>query len=613
MPNDKPPDIWILDDPGPPMRMMSFVAPPLRRCSTEPACARSCVLAGNYDPSLRHQSGLRLPQLAISDYPGYHSPVLKCVSEFDGGPLASTMLSPATPCRDPRIEKRISDNNLSESMTGETITLHGPDGATGIGANHLLTLTGAAGGRSVTSTSTAVSAGNEINPQALAMFPCLPKAPLAGMMESKVGPSVELVPNRIGSCPPTYDLLGGKGLSAIKVTSQIEEPHSRDIDIETQEEPDSRETDIETQKSPMHMSLLQDSGEYIRNITWPSMSTFYTLVCGLIMTILDQGFAPTTTHNTTLLAPLGPVTMDTPNLMEPYDTALDPMDQAQIDQFQRELDWQAYMSATGADFVIQNTNHTHYTHSSDYTGAEDYSLPSSGLASPGSMTTGSTNPSPMVPPLDYDLSFDTALITGDTQLIFPDLMEYPLEVQGDWPAEGLTDALDFDPAIFSGPEACLNNTISFASASGDTLQPGWDGPTMDDYMHQATPDLSAPACSNPPTLTGISESPSSTSQQKAHLTCPYCTVTCTDKTKHKIHINKHTKPFRCSATGCDYSTAEKKSLQRHLLAKSKWDEEHRVAAQDYGLKDVKYRCSRHGCTYSTIREDNLKRHMTTCL
>ncbi|KAK7740909.1 hypothetical protein SLS53_004972 [Cytospora paraplurivora] len=302
--------------------------------------------------------------------------------------------------------------------------------------------------------------------------------------------------------------------------------------------------------------------------------------------------------------------MDTPNLIEPYDTTLDPMDQAQIDQFQRELDWQAYMSATGADSAILNTNHTHYPHSSDYTGAEDYSLPSSGLASPGSMTTGSTNPSPMVPPLDYDLSLDTALIMGDARFICSDLMEYP---QGDWPAGGLTDALDFDPAIFSGPEACLDNTISFASVSGNTLQPDLDGPTTVGYMHQENPDLSAPTCSNSSTLPGVSESPSSTSQQKAHLTCPYCTATFTDKTKHKIHINKHTKPFRCSAAGCDYSTAEKKSLQRHLLAKSKWDEEHRVAAQDYGLKDVKYRCSRHGCTYSTIREDNLKRHMTTCL
>lgn len=309
--------------------------------------------------------------------------------------------------------------------------------------------------------------------------------------------------------------------------------------------------------------------------------------------------------------------MNTPNFTEPYDTALDMIDQAQIDQFQRELDWQAYMSATGADFIIQNTNHMHYTHSSDYTGAEDHSLPSSGLASPESMTTGSTNPSPMVPPLDYDLSFDTALITGDTQLIFSDLMEYPLEMPGDWPAEGLTDALDFDPTIFSGSESCLANTISFASMSENPLQTNLNSSTAHDYMSQQISNVSAPPdCLNTralPALGSISEPPPPTSQQEAGLTCPYCTAAFTDKTKHKIHINKHTKPFRCSAPGCDYSTAEKKSLQRHLLAKSRWDEEHRLAAQDYGLKDVKYRCSRHGCAYSTIREDNLKRHMTTCL
>ena len=54
------------------------------------------------------------------------------------------------------------------------------------------------------------------------------------------------------------------------------------------------------------------------------------------------------------------------------------------------------------------------------------------------------------------------------------------------------------------------------------------------------------------------------------------------------------------------------SLQRHLLAKSKWDEEHRLAARSEGVKQVKHRCPREGCTYATVREDNLKRHMNTC-
>ncbi|KKY39001.1 putative c2h2 transcription [Diaporthe ampelina] len=79
-----------------------------------------------------------------------------------------------------------------------------------------------------------------------------------------------------------------------------------------------------------------------------------------------------------------------------------------------------------------------------------------------------------------------------------------------------------------------------------------------------------------------------------------------------VHTNKHTKPFRCTAEGCDYATAEKKSLQRHLLARSKWDEEHRAAAQSEGVRQVRHRCPRPGCTYATVREDNLKRHISTC-
>lgn len=290
------------------MSMMSFIAPPLGQSPTELACTRSSVLAGNHVQSLRHQRclhlrhqrgpslrrqralrlrsqgyqkgprhchrrGIRLKRLAIGNCPGYHSPSLRCVSDFDTGPLASTMLRPATPCRDPRVEKRLADNTCKppESMTGKTITLHEPDGATGTDPSHLLmTLTGAAGGRSVTSTSTAMSAGNNINSHALAIISYSPETPLAGMMGSKVGPSVEHVPDRIGSRPPTYDLPGGKGLPAIKVTSRIEEPHSR-------------YTDIETQKSPMQKPFLQDSGEHIRNTTWPGISTLYTLVCGLIM------------------------------------------------------------------------------------------------------------------------------------------------------------------------------------------------------------------------------------------------------------------------------------------------------------------------------------------
>lgn len=308
--------------------------------------------------------------------------------------------------------------------------------------------------------------------------------------------------------------------------------------------------------------------------------------------------------------------MDTPNTFESYDTAVDTLDQAQIDQVLREIEWEAHINTMGADFGFSDTNHTRYTHLSGYTAFDGQVSPSSGLGSPGTMTTGSTNPSPLAPLLDYDLGIDTTASTiDDSQLIFPELMTYPVDIQDDWPSECLGDAPDFDLAAFSGSAPCLETTASFPYLSEDSPQQTstWDAFTIADYTYHTTPDSRVLGFSKPAVPSCVSASPSSTSQQKSHLTCPYCSAAFTDKAKLKIHTNKHTKPFKCSAAGCDYSTAEKKSLQRHLLAKSKWDEEHRLAAHEYGLSDVKYRCSKEGCTYSTIREDNLKRHMTTCL
>lgn len=307
--------------------------------------------------------------------------------------------------------------------------------------------------------------------------------------------------------------------------------------------------------------------------------------------------------------------MDAPYTFEPYDTAVDTNDQAQIDQVLREFELEAHFNAIGADFTSSNTNHEYYTHLPGYeTFAEQVSP--SGLESPGSMTTGSTNPSPLVPLLDYDLSFDTSFNLDDPQLIFPDLVAYPSNpgnMQDDWSAGGFRGVPDFDLWKYAWSTPCTENAARFPPPSEDLCRrtPAWNTLVMVDSPYHTNQD-SALASSKSPVPSSASEPSSSTIQQRPHLLCPYCPTEFTDKTKLKIHTNKHIKPFRCSAAECDYSTAEKKSLQRHLLAKSKWDEEHRLAAQEYGLRDVKYRCPKDGCTYSTIREDNLKRHKTTC-
>lgn len=306
--------------------------------------------------------------------------------------------------------------------------------------------------------------------------------------------------------------------------------------------------------------------------------------------------------------------MDGINTFEPYDTALDTIDQAQIDQVLRDMEWEAQINATEEDFDLPNTNHTHYCPLSGYTTIEECVAPISRQASPGSLTTGSTNPSPLVPLLDYDLGFDIPVTIGNSQPMCLKDMALPVELQDDRPAEALGFAQDFDLPAFSGPASCSDNVASFSPVSGNALRqpPTWDALTMQYYTCNITLDAGPSASSDPPISSGIFEAPSSATRQKSHLACPHCSDTFADKTKLKVHTNKHTKPFRCSADGCDYSTAEKKSLKRHLLAKLKWDDEHRLAAQNYGLREVKYRCSNSGCTYSTIREDNLKRHMTTC-
>lgn len=268
------------------------------------------------------------------------------------------------------------------------------------------------------------------------------------------------------------------------------------------------------------------------------------------------------------------------------------------------------MGATYAatEFALPNTNSTHYTHPDSYMTSGENATTPSGLNSPGSMTTGSTNPSPLVPLLDYDLGFDNPAVNGDPQLLSPEPMSCIVGL-GDWQAQ------DFDFAAFPWPISYSENAASLTSPSKAPPQEAsaWDCPAVNSHTCLGTPDNGADTSLEAPAPPCVSSPPTPTAHNTPHWTCPICKATFADKTKLKVHTNKHTKPFRCSAAGCDYSTAEKKSLQRHLLARSKRDEEHRLATQESGLKGVSYRCCRSGCTYSTFRDDNFKRHLMTCL
>lgn len=249
----------------------------------------------------------------------------------------------------------------------------------------------------------------------------------------------------------------------------------------------------------------------------------------------------------------------------------------------------------------------------DTTNLDTTLSPLSGYASPSSMTTGSTDPSPLLPLLDYDMSFPMTPSSADElQSLFPELMDQSSNMDLTWVGsqpEGFTS-----PFQTSGDGQAKDSTLYpvdnhlYPTAALDT--------TVYNNNTSLSPDLTTLPSSATTTSSLPAPSSSSTTTQKTSnttdLTCSHCGATFTDKTKLKVHTNKHTKPFRCAAAGCDYATAEKKSLQRHLLAKSKWDDEHRTAARSEGVRQVKHRCPRRGCTYATVRDDNLKRHMNTC-
>lgn len=281
------------------------------------------------------------------------------------------------------------------------------------------------------------------------------------------------------------------------------------------------------------------------------------------------------------------------------DMTLDDIDPSEIQQMLQQIQWE--QSINEQIFAGPEYDTTNF----------DPSLsPLSGYASPSSMTTASTNQSPVVPQLDYDMSFSGASSMDDPESLFPELMDHSIIMQPDW--------MGAMPEGYSGPFSNSHNAQPKVPSMYPIDSQLYPTATPETTIYSSNPTFEPYPTTQPPPATVQTSQPtpeqssSQTTTTTTDLTCSHCGATFTDKTKLKVHTNKHTKPFRCTAAGCDYATAEKKSLQRHLLAKSKWDEEHRAAAQSEGVRQVKHRCPREGCTYSTIREDNLKRHVNTC-
>lgn len=292
--------------------------------------------------------------------------------------------------------------------------------------------------------------------------------------------------------------------------------------------------------------------------------------------------------------------METYTNFASYDMMLDNMDPSEIEQMLQQIQWE--QSINQQTFLGPEYDTTNF---------EPSLSPPSGYASPSSMTTGSTDQSPLVPLLDYDMSFPTAPTMDDPESLFPELMDHYINMSPDW--------VGTMPEGYSGPFLTAGDTqlkVASLYPTDSQLYPtaAPDTTTYNSTTYHTTQPPSATAQPPQPTQPPPPPPPPSSSQKTTttDLTCTHCGATFTDKTKLKVHTNKHTKPFRCAAAGCDYATAEKKSLQRHLLARSKWDDEHRTAARSEGVRPVRHRCPREGCTYATVREDNLKRHMNTC-
>ena len=279
---------------------------------------------------------------------------------------------------------------------------------------------------------------------------------------------------------------------------------------------------------------------------------------------------------------------------------LDDMDPSVLEEMRRQIQLEQLMGQG-------NSAESHY----DTANFDPTLSPLSGYASPSSMTTGSTNQSPSVPLLDYEMSYSMASFSEDPENFFPELVGHPINMESDW--------LGSLPEGYGGPYPTSNDDEPKVASQYPLYSQLYPTAAPGTTTYNSVPALS-PCLTTipPPTTAHLSPSvptPSSSSSQTTHTTnliCSHCGARFTDKTKLKVHTNKHTKPFRCTVAGCGYKAAEKKSLERHMLAQAKRNEEHRAAARSGGVRQVRHSCPGKGCTYVTDREDNLKRHMNTC-
>lgn len=302
--------------------------------------------------------------------------------------------------------------------------------------------------------------------------------------------------------------------------------------------------------------------------------------------------------------------MDTYFNLGPQKLALTNVEFDEIDQILLQMELEnSLASPRTADLVdIAPFNSPEDMFIEDMAFQPSTSLSQSFLDSPlaPSLTTSSISESPLMLDYDSDLPSDFSPNNDGPWAILPSIMDFPATIPFDWSTPSQ-----------SWPDSQVSHDVCGVTwdkhLHGDDHPPHKMQPSSALATTQITDvAMTALAAVSPPAITSASTPALESRPVKHTLTCSYCNASFVDKTKLKIHTNKHTKPFRCYAAECGYANAEKKSLHRHLLAKSKWDEDHRLAADTYGVKETKHRCPQQGCTYSTIREDNLRRHIISC-
>lgn len=225
------------------------------------------------------------------------------------------------------------------------------------------------------------------------------------------------------------------------------------------------------------------------------------------------------------------------------------------------------------------------------------------------------------PPTQSPLTLDLGLLEVYNAPLIPNL-GYDLSLQdlspgffGDVASMAAPSESDvLFAAHFHDVQAPLNPQGQFFTSSDFVLP--------DDFsaQHLAVPELDLPSDldtawgSSPeeflsphePTASSPSAGPS---DQTCRFKCAFCSASFQTKPKLNVHVKKHTKPHKCPVAGCGYEAAEKKSLERHIISRAKWDADH----AGVGLQGLQYSCRVDAaCTYSSSREDNRNRHEKRC-